>query len=118
MTEKVYAILNELVLDVSSKPLFDPMRDCLFWEDEGWNLQLVEPERDVLVDLWIVRGFIHRQVPIQKWGVGEGSYEYFKGVWDEAFLKAPNWPGFKRLVLSKLDNEYLNTGLLDENPFD
>jgi hypothetical protein len=56
--------LQRIDFDPTAEPSFEIMKACLVWPDE-------RPERissegfELLGDLWIVRGFVHRQVPGQ-----------------------------------------------------
>ena len=99
--------LENCVYDAAAEPSFELLKYCLVWPDErpqglsrdGWQL---------LGDLWIVRGFIHRGVPFEEWGLDPS---YFRQVWEDALLDCPRWPGFSRLTLSTRDRKYLEACL-------
>ncbi|MDO8654378.1 MAG: hypothetical protein Q7R66_19580 [Undibacterium sp.] len=99
--------LNALFFDEEARPYFDPLRDCLRWGDEvpaGASAGAYER----LIDLAIVRGFIHSGRQREDWLV-LGSGAYFAEIWDEALTAAPNWPGFKRLHLSETNKAFLDS---------
>src|SRR5512133_1049470 len=54
-------------------------------------------EPELVGDLWIYRGALHRGIPLQQWGVNP---ERFQSVWQTALEDIPNWPGFRRIELS------------------
>lgn len=95
--------LQQLVFDQTAQPSFELLKTCLVWDDER-PAQISKAGYELLGDLWIVRGYMHRNVPVDQWGLDPA---YFQGVWTQALHDVPNWPGFKRLVLSERDNEYL-----------
>ena len=83
------------------------MKTCLVWPDE--RPQRISKEGyELLGDLWSVRGFLHRQVPTEQWGLDPA---YFQEVWSNALEDVPGWPGFKRLRLSQVERAYLDTSL-------
>lgn len=99
--------LNALCFDEKAIPYFDPLRDCLRWGDEmpaGASAGAYER----LIDLAIVRGFIHSGRQREEW-LALGSGAYFAEVWDEALTAAPNWPGFRRLYLSEAEKAFLDS---------
>ena len=73
-------LLGNCVLDPDAEPSFELLKYCLVWPDErpnglsrdGWRL---------LGDLLIVRGFLHRGVPSEEWGLDPA---YFRQVWEDA----------------------------------
>jgi hypothetical protein len=62
---------------------------------------------ELLGDLWIVRGFIHRGVPLEDWSPGG----YLIGVWNECLMGGLRWIGFERLVLTRAERLYLQQHL-------
>lgn len=96
-------VLNELKLDLSLKPNFEFLKSCLIWDDEATS-NLSNDGREFLYDLFITRGFIHKELPESEWGLDP---EYFKSVWNFGLKNIPDWPGFKRLNLSQEDKQYL-----------
>ena len=103
-TKEEIEAFEKLELNAQLKPYFDPMRYCLRWEDE-------EPEfvtKDIyekFLDLLIARKYLHEGRTKDKWYSMEPT-NYFSDFWDHAKSVIPNWPGFKRLELSKSDQEY------------
>ena len=96
--------LNSLQYDENLKPNFEEIKYCLVWNDEltdgiRWEV------RELLYDLIIYRGLIHRQIPPQEWPGNDPKY--FQDAWDFGLKNIPSWPGFKRINLSKQDEEYL-----------
>lgn len=95
--------LEELVFDPTCEPSYELMKACLVWPDER-PAMISKDGYEMLGDLWIVRGFIHRQVPCEQWGLDPN---YFQEVWRNALSDVPNWPGFRRMHLSQLDQAYM-----------
>ena len=87
---------------------FDLLKYCLTWTDERPATHLSNEGREFLTILWIVRGFIHRSLPKEQWGLDP---DYFNEVWEFGLANVAQWPGFKRLVLSEADRAYLDTCL-------
>jgi len=96
--------LNRLQYKPEEKPYFDPLRYCLRWLDEEPSDAAGE-SYERLLDLIIVRSYIHMGTPRDKW-YSIAPTTYFAEVWDEALSRAPNWPGFKRVELSSDDRSY------------
>lgn len=101
-------LLRQLVFEPSAEPNFELLKYCLIWPDERPSEPLSNEGREFLSDLWIVRGFIHRSVPNEKWGLDPN---YFKDVWNFGLANVAQWPGFKRLELSEADRAYLTSCL-------
>ena len=108
ITDHDLDLLRNLSFDSNSQPNFELLKYCLIWSDEVPTDHLSSDGREFLSDLWIVRGFLHRGLPKEKWGLDP---EYFSEVWDFALNTVPQWPGFKRIVLSDVDSAYLATCL-------
>jgi hypothetical protein len=103
-TESELFRLNNLQYNAAEKPYFDPLRYCLRWRDE--EPPEFEPNSyERLIDLTIVRSFIHHGRSRENWFVIAPT-TYFIEVWDEARERAPNWPGFNRLELSSDDRSF------------
>lgn len=96
-------ILQRLIFDPTAQPSFELMKACLVWPDERPN-QISKEGYELLGDLWIVRGYIHKGLPANQWGLDPA---YFQIVWNQALSDVPEWPGFQRLVLSDTDGAYL-----------
>ena len=103
--------LEKLVYDETLEPSFDSIKSCLVWSDER-PADLSSDGYEKLCDLWIVRSFIHQNLPQTNWGLDP---DYFKSVWDAALEENIKWPGFKRLTLSEKDNKYLKQMLKEED---
>jgi hypothetical protein len=101
---------ERLVFDESLEPSFEYMKSCLTWGDER-PTGLSKDGLEFLYDLWIVRGFIHRSIAEKDWGLDP---EYFKHVWEYGLNIVPQWPGFKRLVLTGQERQYLEDSLRQE----
>jgi hypothetical protein len=97
------AVLAELVFDPACEPSYELMKSCLVWPDER-PLRISKEGYALLGDLWAVRGFLHRVVPLSQWGLDP---TYFQTVWQNALVDVPEWPGFKRIDLSESDRAYL-----------
>lgn len=95
--------IDRLPLDPAAEPSFEVLKECLIWPDERPSSISHDGYR-TLSDVWIVRGFLHRQVPYEEWGLDPA---YFRDVWEYALSAIPNWPGFQRLELSPADRAYL-----------
>lgn len=101
--------LRSLVFDPAATPNFEFLKACLVWPDERPE-RITEPGYELLRDLWSVRGFLHRGIPTEKWGLDPN---YFQAVWSHALQDVPEWPGFRRLQLSDEDQAYLNKCLAE-----
>jgi hypothetical protein len=95
--------LQGLRRDPSAQPSFELIKSCLIWPDER-PITISNNGYTLLGGLWIVRGFIHRNIPSDRWGLDPG---YFQELWRNALAEVPEWPGFGRLTLSPTDQEYL-----------
>lgn len=100
------SLILACVFDAECSPGFDTVKWCLIWPDERVD-DLSPAGYEVLCDLWIVRGFIHRGVPESEWGVDPAS-GHFQRVWRLAEQEVPSWIGFRRLQLSQPDTDFLN----------
>ncbi len=96
--------LERLVFDPSCEPSFELMKGCLVWADER-PAKISKEGYELLGDLWLVRGYLHRNVPVEQWGLDPA---YFQEVWKNALEDVPRWPGFRRLDLSHAERAYLD----------
>lgn len=101
------AVLGQLRFDEGCEPSYDLIRACLVWPDERPH-KISNEGYELLGDLWIVRGYLHRWIPPENWGLAPS---YFQGVWRLALESVPGWPGFRRLELSEVDRAYLEQSL-------
>ncbi|MFZ6781414.1 hypothetical protein ACO0LD_31710 [Undibacterium sp. Ji83W] len=108
ISNKDAELFRSLVLDADEEPTFDLLKYCLTWPDERPIGRLSTEGSEFLSDLWIVRGFIHRSLPKDQWGLDP---LYFEEVWEFGLANFEQWPGFKRLVLSENDKTYLTSCL-------
>jgi hypothetical protein len=108
ISEKDSELFRYLVFDADAEPMFDLLKCCLTWPDERPMGHLSTEGSELLTDLWIVRGFIHRSVPKDQWGLDP---RYFEEAWEFGLANIEQWPGFRRLVLSEKDKAYLTSCL-------
>ena len=111
LNEEELIRLNSLQYDESLKPNFEEIKYCLIWNDEvpdsiRWEVT------ELLYDLIIYRGLVHRQLPPQKWP--GNNPQYFQDAWEFGLKNIPNWPGFNRVSLSEEDQQYLFNCTNDE----
>ena len=99
--------LQQLVFDPTCEPSYELLKACLVWPDER-PARISKEGYRLLSDLWIVRGFLHRQLPPANWGLDPS---YFQEFWRNALADVPEWPGFRRLELSGADREYLRESM-------
>lgn len=85
------------------------MRDSLRWLD-GELESIGDDAYEHLLDLVIVHGWIHRGRAKKDWNA-LGPTTYFSEVWEEAMQGAPNWPGFRRTILSVENRAYFERDL-------
>lgn len=97
-------VLSKLTFDPAAQPDFELLKYCLIWPDERPVELLSSAGQEFLSDLWIVRGFLHRSVPREKWGLDPA---YFHETWNFGLAHVAGWPGFERLTLSDVDRAYL-----------
>jgi hypothetical protein len=102
-------IIERLTFDPTCEPSFELLRSCLIWPDER-PTGISNAGYRLLGDLWIVRGFLHQNVPFEKWGIDPA---HFQSVWQAAINDVPGWPGFRRMELSEADRAYLASSLKD-----
>lgn len=93
-------ILQSAVHDPGLRPGFNELRSHLIWIDEcpnGIGLDAL----DVLAELHVARAVLFHGIdlPVDK--------ESLRKIWDQATTEIPEWPGFKRLVLTSDDACYL-----------
>lgn len=96
-------IIESLKIKKDAVPAYEMLKDCLVWTDE--RVKGMSPEGyEKLMDLWIVRGFIHKGTPEEKWGIDGDTY--LLNAWNEARSQVPHWIGFTRLKLSDEERKY------------
>jgi hypothetical protein len=95
--------VTRLVYDPTCEPSYDIMKACLVWPDERPD-RISNDGYELVGDLWIFRGFLHRGVPRHEWGLNP---DYFETVWKNALDDVPCWPGFRRIELSSLERLFL-----------
>jgi hypothetical protein len=89
--------------DETGEPAFELLKACLIWPDEC-PAGISNAGREVLNDLFIVRGFIHRGLPKIHWGLDP---LYFSTLWENALASGIVWNGFRRIELLEKDYLYL-----------
>jgi hypothetical protein len=94
--------LNSLgyVSDIS--PRFEMIKSILVWEDEIPK-RISEDGMDKLYDLLIARSYVHDN---QLFSSHFSGGKHLEKAWTESRNEIPNWPGFKRLLLSKKDRHF------------
>lgn len=95
--------IGRLAYDPTATPAYDIIRSCLVWADER-PVGISNDGYELVGDLWIYRGALHRGIPLQQWGVNP---ERFQSVWETALGDIPNWPGFRRIELSTDEHAFL-----------
>ena len=79
------------------------------WPDE-LSEELTSGGRELVGDLLIVRGYLHRAVAIENWGIAGG--DRFLETWQWALLEQRlEWNGFKRIALNAKEREVLDRAL-------
>jgi hypothetical protein len=106
LIESDRAAIEALTYDRLCRPSYDLIKACLLWPDERPQ-KISNAGYEVLCDLWIVRGFIHRGLPPEDWGLDP---QYFQAVWAEALRSELRWPGLLRASLSEEDRKVLLAG--------
>jgi hypothetical protein len=107
-------LIEALVFNPSLEPEYNALSTCLYWDDE-LSLAMTREGRKVVRKLWIIRSLFHRGLTCDD---HDFSPDACREMWKQATEEIPDWPGFKRLVLSKKDKEYFEKWLAVENPFD
>lgn len=107
LSEQDRRLIEELVFDPNQRPSFDLMKSCLVWPDERPS-GLSREGRQFLARLWIVRGFKHRGIADDQWGLDSSP---LLRVWQHGLAIQLRWPGFQRLDLSEQDRVYLQKSL-------
>jgi hypothetical protein len=113
-SEEDRKLIEALVFDASLSPEYNALSTCLYWDDE-LSLEISWSARKMLGKLWIIRSLFHRGLTCDD---HDFNPEACRSLWKQATEEIPDWPGFKRLVLSKKDKEYFEKWLAVENPFD
>jgi hypothetical protein len=111
ITDKNLSIINNLVYKNNLKPNFEEIKYCLIWNDEVPE-GIYGEARELLYDLIIYRGLVHRNLPFSEWPV---DIKYFQDAWEFGLKNIPNWPGFNRVSLSEEDQQYLFNCINDES---
>ena len=121
--ERDINIIKNLAFNANAKPLFEELKYCLIWPDEIPNWRGDNPSdelshngREFLYDLLIVRGYIHRNVPKEEWGIKDPKR--WQDVWEFGLANVAQWPGFRRITLSEADRDYLNKVMSTPRPSD
>jgi len=101
------ALVEALQYDPTLKPEYEILKGCLVWNDERPD-NLTPAGYEKLCDLWIARGYIHREEPFSN---NQLDPEYFGKAWEEALRDKIRWPGFLRLRLSDEDRRFYDETL-------
>jgi hypothetical protein len=94
--------IEALVFQPELEPSYEALKDALVWSDERPD-DLSREGYEKLIDLWIARSLIHKEIPFSDWILDP---EYFEKVWSQATLQGFQWPGFQRITLSEQDKKY------------
>lgn len=109
ISSKDRRLLAEQPVREGVAPMFEEIKYCLVWADErpeglssaGWEL---------VGDLLIVRGYLHRALPVEQWGFA-GGQEWLR-TWNWALLdERLEWNGFRRVALTESERRVLERGL-------
>lgn len=100
------ALIESIVADPAASPSFEEMRYCLIWPDEQ-IMGLSSPGYKMLGKLWTVRGMLHRQVPLEEWGLTPDAGSRMLVTWNDHLLGGLRWVGFTRLALTRDQRDYL-----------
>ncbi len=90
------ALLENEPFDPDAPAAFNDITACLVWADEVPD-GLSRAAYEIVRDLLIARGLIHRAVPIEEWDYG---YTERWERWNEAISSGLRWNGFRRLALT------------------
>jgi hypothetical protein len=105
--------------DLIERQPFDPAADaafnevtwCLVWSDEIPD-GLSRSGYEVVRDLLVARGLIHRAVPVEEWDYGfTDRWER----WNEALASGLRWNGFRRIALTAAQRALLSRYLAPES---
>jgi|GEM_PF-370884 len=113
-SERDRNLIETSVYDPALEPRFNALSGCLNWNDEAPS-GITSEAYGVLSSLWVARSLMHQGLTFSDHPINP---EYSQRVWQQAVHEIPNWPGFKRLVLSEEDKALYAELLADENPFD
>jgi len=108
------ALMDSLVFDPALKPEYNPVSNCLSWDDEVPQ-DISYSGLNVVRRLWMARGYLHKGQTIEDHFLNP---HILRHLWEQATDEIPDWPGFKRLVLNKAEKAYFQEWLGVENPFD
>lgn len=98
--------IEQLVFNNSLEPRFNALSGYLVWDDE---LPDVTPDGlDVLQTLLTARSLLHRGLTLADHPI---NVEYSTRVWEQAMKEIPNWPGFRRLMLSQAEEAFFDQKL-------
>lgn len=103
LRESDRVLIERQAFQCDAKPAFELLKACLVWPDE-LPAGISNEGREYIYDLLIIRGFIHRGLSENKWGLDS---QYFIKVWQEAIASSIPWNGFRRLEISEVDRDYL-----------
>jgi len=95
-------LMQSLIYDASLEPAYEYLKGCLVWRDERPD-DLTPAAYENLSSLWIARSLLHRGLDFSDDPINP---EFTREIWNRAIQQIPDWPGFKRISLSKKDAEY------------
>jgi len=89
-------------------PAFERIKYCLIWPDERPD-GLSPAGQDLVADLWVARGLIHRGTPIDR-------YPSYFDSWNGALVAQLGWNGFTRIALTLEQRTVLDEALARPDP--
>ena len=103
------ALLEGMRFDAAAEPGWNEIAACLVWPDEvpdGLSAVGYELVRDLLV----ARGLVHRGVPVEDWDYGHLERAE---RWEAALAAGLRWNGFRRIALTRAQRARLEANLHD-----
>ncbi|MEM9464013.1 MAG: hypothetical protein AAGA90_01500 [Actinomycetota bacterium] len=90
-------------LDPDAQPGYEVLKGCLIWPDEYVD-GLSRPGWELLGDLFVARGLLHRGQSIAAW---PGGSDHLQRRWDVAVGAGLPWAGFARTELTAAQHAFL-----------
>jgi hypothetical protein len=90
------ALVESVPFDPDAAVAFNEITACLVWADEIPD-GLSRAGYEVIRDLLVARGLIHRGIPVEEWDYGwTERWER----WNDAIGSGLRWNGYRRLALT------------------
>jgi hypothetical protein len=101
-------LVDEQAFDPDAEASFNEVTWCLVWSDEIPD-GLSRDGYEIVRDLLVARGLIHRGVPVESWDYGwMDRWER----WNEALASGLRWNGFRRIGLTTAQRTLLSRHLV------